>query len=116
MKWTHIIADLREIDFKNLEINEEILKEFLSKIIKENWLTELWNFYHTFWKNDEITWVIALAESHISIHSWPEFSYISLDIFVCNIKNENSKKAKNIFFEILKFFNCKKYDYKNIKR
>lgn len=116
MKWTHIIADLREIDFKNLKINEGILKWFLSKIIKESWLTELWNFYHTFWKNDEITWVIALAESHISIHSWPEFSYISLDIFVCNLKNENSKKAENIFFEILKFFNCKKYDYKNIKR
>ena len=87
MKGTHIISDLKEINFKNLKLDE-----------------------------NEITAVVALAESHISIHTWPEFSYVSLDIFVCNLKNDNSQKAKNIFYEILKFFGCKKYDYKELKR
>lgn len=116
MKGTHIISDLKEINFKKLKLDEEALKNFLSEIISKNGLTELWNYYHTFWKNNEITAVVALAESHISIHTWPEFSYVSLDIFVCNLKNDNSQKAKNIFYEILKFFGCKKYDYKELKR
>ena len=116
MKGTHIISDLKEINFKNLKLDEKTLKDFLSEIILKNGLTELWNYYHTFWKNNEITTVVALAESHISIHTWPELSYVSLDIFVCNLKNDNSQIAKNIFYEILKFFDCKKYDYKELKR
>ena len=27
--------------------------------------------------------VAVLAESHISIHSWPEASYAALDVFMC---------------------------------
>ena len=30
-----------------------------------------------------ITAVGILAESHISIHTWPEFSYVAADIFTC---------------------------------
>jgi S-adenosylmethionine decarboxylase len=26
-----------------------------------------------------------LEESHISLHTWPEFRYLSLDIYTCNI-------------------------------
>ena len=28
--------------------------------------------------------VVILAESHLSLHSWPEFELASVDIFVCN--------------------------------
>lgn len=34
-----------------------------------------------------ITGVAILAESHISIHTWPEFNYIALDIFVCGTRD-----------------------------
>lgn len=30
-----------------------------------------------------ITGVILLAESHIALHSWPEFNYMAVDIFTC---------------------------------
>ena len=30
-----------------------------------------------------MTGVALLAESHISIHTWPEFSYAAIDVFVC---------------------------------
>ena len=29
----------------------------------------------------------VLAESHISIHSWPEFGYADLDVFMCGQTN-----------------------------
>lgn len=35
-----------------------------------------------------ITGVILLAESHISIHTWPEHDYISIDIFTCGKKTK----------------------------
>ena len=38
---------------------------------------------HEFGLNSGITGVAILAESHISIHTWPETGYIAIDIFVC---------------------------------
>ena len=30
-----------------------------------------------------VTGILAIAESHISIHTWPEFSYAAADVFTC---------------------------------
>ena len=38
---------------------------------------------HPFEPNGGISGVAVLAESHISIHSWPERGYAALDIFMC---------------------------------
>ncbi|WP_413992172.1 adenosylmethionine decarboxylase [Labrys okinawensis] len=38
---------------------------------------------HHFGESGGITGVALLAESHISIHTWPETGYIALDIFMC---------------------------------
>ena len=38
---------------------------------------------HHFQENGGISGVALLAESHISIHTWPETGYAALDIFVC---------------------------------
>lgn len=38
---------------------------------------------HDFGENKGITGVALLAESHISIHTWPEFEYAAIDIFMC---------------------------------
>lgn len=116
MNWIHLIADLKEINFERNIFEENILKKFFSEIIIKNNLTEMGNFYRTFENKNEITGIIALAESHISFHTFPEFWSISLDIFVCNLRQDNSEKAKKIFEEILEFFYCKKYNLQKIKR
>src|SRR6266516_1414988 len=38
---------------------------------------------HHFEPNGGVSGVAVLAESHISIHSWPEANYAALDIFMC---------------------------------
>ncbi len=38
---------------------------------------------HRFGEDGGITGVAILAESHISIHTWPETGYIAIDVFMC---------------------------------
>ena len=38
---------------------------------------------HEFSPNGGISGVAILQESHISIHTWPEYKYAAIDIFVC---------------------------------
>lgn len=45
-------------------------------------LSERW---HHFGEGFGYTGVVILAESHISVHSWPEHGYAALDIFMCGI-------------------------------
>lgn len=42
---------------------------------------------HDFGEGKGVTGVITLAESHISIHSWPEHDYAAIDIFMCGGAN-----------------------------
>ena len=42
---------------------------------------------HSFGQNAGVTGVAMLAESHISIHTWPEIEYAALDVFMCGNNN-----------------------------
>lgn len=38
---------------------------------------------HHFGPGHGVTGIVVLAESHISIHTWPETGLVAVDIFVC---------------------------------
>ena len=54
---------------------------------------------HEFGESTGITGVAILAESHITIHTWPEIDYAALDIFVCGTcdPDKATKVLTNIF-------------------
>jgi S-adenosylmethionine decarboxylase len=45
---------------------------------------------HHFTPNGGISGVAVLAESHISIHTWPECGYAALDVFMCGEANPHA--------------------------
>lgn len=52
---------------------------------------------HSFGETAGVTGVAILAESHISIHTWPEIDYVALDVFVCGHLDAN--KAADVLVE-----------------
>lgn len=58
-----------------------------------------------------VSGVAIIAESHVSIHTWPEYEFVALDIFVCGGKNP--KPAIN---SLKKSFKPKKVIVKEIER
>ncbi len=45
--------------------------------------TILHSHFHHFEPNGGVSGVVVLAESHISIHTWPERHFAAVDIFMC---------------------------------
>ena len=44
--------------------------------------TIITDFFHCF-SPYGVSGVVVIAESHVSIHTWPEFDYAALDVFTC---------------------------------
>jgi S-adenosylmethionine decarboxylase len=44
---------------------------------------------HHFTPNDGVSGVAVLAESHISVHTWPECGYAAFDVFMCGEARPN---------------------------
>ena len=77
---SHIIIDLWNTRFDN-KINT--LKKIIKKAVLIANATMLHIHLHKFGKEEGISGVAILAESHISVHTWPERDYIAFDIFMC---------------------------------
>lgn len=56
--------------------------------------------------NDSFTAAVCLMESHICIHTWPEYGQLTLDIYLCNYLKDNSAKVRNISAAYIAYFDA----------
>jgi len=63
--------------------------------VKEAGATLLHIHLHTFTDGGGISGVAVLAESHISVHTWPEKGYAAFDVFMCG--DAQPRKAMEVF-------------------
>lgn len=113
----HIILDLFLCDPKMLNSNScSTVYKKISLMVKQASLTKIAGAKHKF-INRGYSFAILLAESHISIHTWPERNrYAAVDIFVCNYTKNNTESAKDIAKKIILLFNPDSFSMKKIKR
>lgn len=77
---SHIIIDLHGA--QNLT-DRAIMEQAFHDCIRECGATLLHIHLHTFLPSGGISGVAVLAESHISVHTWPERNYAAFDVFMC---------------------------------
>ncbi|MFP3206049.1 MAG: adenosylmethionine decarboxylase [Hydrogenobaculum sp.] len=77
----HIIADLYGVN-PDLIDREEDIRHLLENSVKAGELTKISSHFYQF-NPHGATGVILLAESHISIHTWPEHKTATVDVFTC---------------------------------
>ena len=59
------------------------LEELMAEAARAGGATIIARHFHSFGGHGGITGVLMLAESHITVHTWPEISYAAFDIFMC---------------------------------
>jgi S-adenosylmethionine decarboxylase len=106
----HIIAELYGV-LKELISNEMEVKRIVEEVVNKAGLTKVGSVYKQF-NPHGVTGVVLIAESHISIHTWPEYELVNLDIFTCG----DVSKAEMAFNLFLEYFKPKSYRHRILNR
>lgn len=76
-----ILAEYYNCD-RNLLNSEILIEKYMNRAALEAGATIVKSAFHTF-NPFGVSGVIVIAESHLSIHTWPEYGYAAVDIFTC---------------------------------
>jgi len=77
---THLLIDIWGASYLD---DRQKMEEALIKCVEVTKATLLHIHLHHFTSNGGISGVAILAESHISVHTWPERGYAAFDVFMC---------------------------------
>ncbi|RLI08761.1 adenosylmethionine decarboxylase [Candidatus Bathyarchaeota archaeon] len=77
----HLIVEVWGVDAELLD-DEAGLRDMLVEAARRAGGRVMGVLFHKF-EPQGVTGVVAIAESHISIHTWPEYGYAAIDIFTC---------------------------------
>jgi len=77
----HIILEFYDCNDKTLNSKEKVAA-IITESVQKSGATLLHPFFHQF-SPQGVSGVAVIAESHFSIHTWPEYGYAAVDIFTC---------------------------------
>lgn len=106
----HIIAELYGVS-KELISDEIEVRKIIEEVVKEVEFTKVGSIYKQF-NPHGVTGVVLIGESHISVHTWPEYELVNLDIFTCG----DACKIEKAFKLFLQKFKPKSYRHCILER
>ena len=80
----HILAEYFECECTYLD-SETAIRDLMLEAASRCGATIVGSIFHHF-SPQGVTGVVVVAESHLAIHTWPEFRYASADLFTCGTR------------------------------
>lgn len=77
----HLIAEFSDCNSKTLD-NLELLEQYLEEAVRLSGATIVRSVFHRY-NPQGVSGVVVIAESHLSVHTWPEYAYAAVDFFAC---------------------------------
>jgi S-adenosylmethionine decarboxylase len=109
-KGKHILAEF--YNCKSPVLNDlKLIKKAMIEAAEDANCTIVGTRFHQF-KPHGVTGVLVLSESHLSVHSWYEEKFVSIDIFSCGEHTE----PKRALDKLIEFFKPEKHDFTEITR
>lgn len=76
-----ILVEFYDCD-RNVLNSEQRIREILLEGVRRSRATIVSDTFHTFSPHG-VSGAVVIAESHVAIHTWPEYGYAAVDIFTC---------------------------------
>jgi S-adenosylmethionine decarboxylase proenzyme len=90
----HLLLELKTCNEEVLD-DVDFLKDCLNEAAIQSGATVVGeSFYH--FSPSGVSGVVNIAESHIAIHTWPEYQYAAVDVFTCGCSVDPEKAARLI--------------------
>jgi len=78
----HLLADFNGVAKEQLtDLN--LIEALMHEAVLAAGAIPLFSKFHHFGEGLGVTGVLLLKESHISIHTWPEYGFAAVDVFMC---------------------------------
>jgi len=77
----HLLLELMDCNHDLLN-DVEYLRKVLSDVARQIGATVIKDSFYQFTPQG-VSGVIIIAESHISVHTWPEYNFAAVDVFTC---------------------------------
>jgi len=77
----HLIVELADCD-RDILNDAEKLEYHMNEAVRQSGATIVRSVFHRY-NPQGVSGVVVIAESHISIHTWPEYGYAAVDFFTC---------------------------------
>lgn len=90
----HLLLELKNCN-RDLLDDLPYIRNALLEAAEKTGATIIGESFHQF-SPQGVTGVIAIAESHLCIHTWPEFGYAAVDIFTCGEGFKPREAAKMV--------------------
>ena len=117
MQGLHLTADLYDCACEASLLRDSAkLQDACVKFATNAGLTVVGEHFHTFAEAGGVTGLVLLAESHLAIHSWPELQAVTLDVYVCNFRDDNSGKAQRLINALVTLFAPKNVNRNSLLR
>lgn len=78
----HLLLELNDCNSQRLD-DLDLVRRLMLRAAHEVGATIIGHSFHRFQPHG-ISGVVVIAESHLSIHTWPEHAYAAADIFSCS--------------------------------
>jgi S-adenosylmethionine decarboxylase proenzyme len=108
----HVLCEFYDCD-KNIIDDITSIEKILLSVADKCQSTVLKKSFHKFTPQG-VSGIVLIEESHLSIHTWPEFMYAAVDIFTCS--STIQEKMQNIADFLVKSINSQKFSVLLIKR
>jgi len=90
----HLLLELKDCNKEVLD-DLDFLRDCLNEAAIQCGATVVGETFYRF-SPCGVSGVVNIAESHISIHTWPEYGYAAVDVFTCGDDVEPEEAAKLI--------------------
>jgi len=77
----HLIVEFSDCN-KSILNDTDLLEKHMNESVRQSGATIVKSVFHRY-NPQGVSGVVVIAESHFSIHSWPEYGYAALDFFTC---------------------------------
>ena len=94
----HLLVELHDCDREALN-DLDLIREVMLKAAVDCGAVIMGESFHRF-SPQGVSGVVVIAESHISIHTWPEYGYAAADVFTCGT-SVNPEVAAQVLIEKL---------------